>query len=136
MDQLLRNELQPLGHNGTLSMAKGVIWEEGIKQQKSSIMDVLIPASNLTIGDLYNIKYVKKTGNVLKHGAHVLQNLQSGPQWKLGGAFTGVAEKMKRVQPKQEEEDSQVDTDLEVDEDSMMEADDSWSHQSYGIGSK
>ncbi|KAG2737282.1 hypothetical protein P692DRAFT_20883729, partial [Suillus brevipes Sb2] len=138
MDQLIKNELMPMpGSDVPLSESRRVLWEEKITNRKSSILDTLIPASNLDIEALYAIRYVKKKGNVIIHGASVLRKLRSGPEWQINGAFAGAVKKTRREwQEDSEEEDSQTDTDLMVDEDSMIETDASWSQQSFEAGSK
>ncbi|KAG2123730.1 hypothetical protein DEU56DRAFT_759943 [Suillus clintonianus] len=109
MDQLMRHELL-VEKDGNLAGGKRVLWEEGIHDHTSSILDILIPSSNLTIQDLYSIRYAKKKGDFILHGSSILMNPQRGgiPQWRLNRAFTGQLKKTKKYQS-----DSQ-DTDVET----------------------
>lgn len=48
MDLLMKNKLLPMGRDSMLAGGRQVLWEEGIKGRKSSILDILIPGSGLT----------------------------------------------------------------------------------------
>jgi hypothetical protein len=96
MDQLMKNELLPVGSNGALAGGRRVFWEEGKKERTSSILDVLFPASNLTIDQILQLRYVKNKGQSRLLGATVLQKLQTGLQWRLSGAFSGPVKRLRR----------------------------------------
>ncbi|KAG0697849.1 hypothetical protein DFH29DRAFT_1003401 [Suillus ampliporus] len=94
----------------------------------------LFQGSDLTTEDILGIRYIKKKGEVLLQGASLLQNLQTGLEWRLDGAFSGPVKKLRRQWELQNDE---TETDLEeIDEDSMMETDGSWSQQSFNAGQK
>ncbi|KAG1741215.1 hypothetical protein EDD22DRAFT_851727 [Suillus occidentalis] len=134
MDLLMKNELLPMGRDGALAGGRRVLWEEGIKGRKSSILDILIPGSGLTTKDILGIRYIKRKGQVLLQGASLLQKLWTGLQWRLNGAFSGPVKKLRR---QRELENDEIDTDLEeMDEDSILDTDASWSHQSFDAGQK
>jgi len=124
MDQLIRNELGK--GNDTR-----VIWEESTQvKEKESILDVLIQWSNLTVEDLYQIRYLKKQGDgVSKIGAPILQKLSpanGGPRWRLNSAFpNGGKRVMSETSSKKEETDSShgIVTDTDRDEEIMIETD-------------
>ncbi|KAG2741525.1 hypothetical protein P692DRAFT_20822217 [Suillus brevipes Sb2] len=92
MDQLVKNELMPMPDS---DVPLYEFWEEKITNWTLSILDTLIPASNLDIEALYAIRYIKKKGNDI-HCALVLQNLRSGPEWQINGAFAGAVKKTRR----------------------------------------
>ncbi|KAG0695795.1 hypothetical protein DFH29DRAFT_1005112 [Suillus ampliporus] len=115
MDLLMKNKLLPVGKNGALTGGRQVLWEEGIKGRKSSILDALIPGLDLTTDDILGIRYIKKKGEALLQGASLLQNLQTGLEWRLDGAFSDLEE---------------------IDEDSMMDTDGSWLQQSFNARQK
>ncbi|KAG1784521.1 uncharacterized protein HD556DRAFT_1451679 [Suillus plorans] len=126
MDLLMKNKLLPVGRDGALAGGRQVLWEEGMKGRKSSILDALIPGLDLTTKDILGIRYIKKKGEVLLQGASLLQNLQTGLEWRLDGAFSGPVKKLRR------QWELETETDLEeIDEDSMMDTDASWSQQSF-----
>ncbi|KAG1835825.1 hypothetical protein DFJ58DRAFT_735436 [Suillus subalutaceus] len=76
----------------------------------------------------------KKKGQALLQGASLLQKLRSGLKWRLDGAFSGPVKKLRR---RQELGNDETDTDLEeMNEDSMMDTDASWSQQSFDAGQK
>ncbi|KAG1787145.1 uncharacterized protein HD556DRAFT_1449074 [Suillus plorans] len=100
-----------------------------MKGRKSSILDALIPGSDLTTKDILGIRYIKKKGEALLQGASLLQNLQTGLEWRLNGAFSGPVKKLRR---RWELGNDETETDLEeIDEDSMMDTDTSWSQQLF-----
>jgi hypothetical protein len=136
MDQLMKNELLPVGSNGALAGGRRVFWEEGKKERTSSILDVLFPASNLTIDQILQLRYVKNKGQSRLLGATVLQKLQTGLQWRLSGAFSGPVKRSRREG--WGSQNDLPDTDLEEvdEEDSVMDTDGSWSQQSFEIGQK
>lgn len=135
MDQLMKNELLPVGSNGTLAGGRRVLWEEGKKGRTSSILDVLFPASDLTIEQILELRYVKNKGESRLLGATVLQKSQTGLQWRLTGAFSGPVKRLRREG--WGSQNDLPDTDLEeIDEDSVMDTDGSWSQQSFDIGQK
>ncbi|KAG2338455.1 hypothetical protein BDR05DRAFT_1004158 [Suillus weaverae] len=131
MDLLMKNELLPVGKNGALAGGRRVLWEEGIKGRKSSILDVLFPGLDLTTEDILSIRYVKKKGQALLHRASLLQSLWTGLEWRLDGAFS-----VKKLRQRWKLQNDETDTDLEDSEDSMMDTDGSWSQQSFDVGQK
>ncbi|KAG2158270.1 uncharacterized protein EDB93DRAFT_1100481 [Suillus bovinus] len=134
MDLLMKNELLPMGRDGALTGGRQVLWEEGIKGRKSSILDILISGSDLTTEDILGIKYIKKKGQALLQGASLLQKLWSGLEWRLNGAFSGPVKKLRR---RWELGNNETDTDLEeMNEDSMVDTDTSWSQQLFDAGQK
>jgi hypothetical protein len=78
MDLLMKNEPLPIGRDGTLAGGRRGLWEEGIKDRKSSILDILIPGSGLTTKDILGIRYIKIKGQALLQGASLLQKLWTG----------------------------------------------------------
>ncbi|KAG1844875.1 hypothetical protein C8R48DRAFT_780098 [Suillus tomentosus] len=111
-----------------------VLWEEGIKGRKSSILDILIPGSGLTTEDILGIRYIKRKGQALLQGASLLQKLWTGLQWRLDGAFSGPVKKLRR---QWELGNDEINTDLEeMDEDSILDTDASWLQQSFDAGQK
>jgi hypothetical protein len=115
MDLLMKNELLPMGRDGALAGGRQVLWKEGIKGRKSSILDILIPGLGLTTEDILGIRYIKRNGQALLQGASLLQKLWTGLQWRLDGAFSGPVKKLRR---QWELENDEIDTDLEeMDED-------------------
>ncbi|KAJ8583237.1 hypothetical protein M405DRAFT_867177 [Rhizopogon salebrosus TDB-379] len=112
MDKLIRNELRIDSPN---HRDKRVYWEESKCEQASSILDVLIPKSNLTIDDLCSLRYVKKMGDDgLRHGVCLFEKERS--RWTLTGAFKCPRKKLKL-------EESLTDADSDEDEDSTEEED-------------
>jgi len=108
MDLLIKNELNMVDE---LTSGPRVLWEEdggGQLSASTSILDILIPASDLTIDILCNLTYVKKKDNVLLHGQPLLQLNSSGPEWRLTGAFDSVAKR--KVAKKEVPWKSQTDT--------------------------
>ncbi|KAG1900142.1 uncharacterized protein F5891DRAFT_980435 [Suillus fuscotomentosus] len=135
MDLLMKNELLPVGKDSVLAGGRQVLWEEGIKERKSSILDALIPKSDLTTKDILSIRYIKKKGETLLQGASLLQDLQTGLQWRLDGAFSGSVKKLRQWWELQNDETDATDLE-DIDEDSMMDTDGSWSQQLFYAGQK
>ncbi|KAG1906125.1 uncharacterized protein F5891DRAFT_975576 [Suillus fuscotomentosus] len=122
MDLLMKNELLPMGRDGTLAGGRRVLWEEGINGRKSSILDILILGSGLTTEDILGIRYIKR------------KETADGLQWRLDGAFSDPVKKLRR---QRELGNDEIDTDLEeMDEDSILDTDASWSQQSFDAGQK
>ncbi|KAG2047749.1 hypothetical protein BDR06DRAFT_1013620 [Suillus hirtellus] len=123
-----------MGRDGALAGGRRVLWEEGIKGRKSSILDILIPGSGLTTEDILGIRYIKRKGQALLQGASLLQKLWTSLQWRLDGAFSGPVKKLRR---QWELGNDEIDTDLEeMDEDSILDTDVSWSQQLFDAGQK
>jgi Fungal protein kinase len=76
----------------------------------------------------------QRKGQALLQGASLLQKLRTGLQWRLDGAFSGPVKKLRR---QREMGNDEIDTDLEeMDEDSILDTDASWSQQSFDAGQK
>ena len=132
MDLLIKNELNMTNES---TSSPRVLWEEegGQLSTSTSILDILIPVSDLTIDVLCDLTYVKKKDNILLHGQPLLRLTSGGPEWRLTGAFDRmpkrkVAKKEAKMVKKEASWKSQSDTDF----DSMVETDgSSWSEQAF-----
>jgi hypothetical protein len=139
MDPLMKHELL-LGPDDNLTGGQRVLWEEGIQNRTSSILDILIPKSSLKIEDLRDIRYAKTKDSFILHGSSMMLKPRgiTRPQWRLTNPFSGPLKRTK-TNPKELQTDTEVeeegDEDLSVGED-MMEIDGSWSQKSYQTGEK
>ncbi|KAG2111850.1 hypothetical protein BD769DRAFT_1392006 [Suillus cothurnatus] len=114
MDILMKSEL------GLQDQDPRVLWEEDLKP-KTSILKFLIPLSNLNKSEIKRITYIKQVpGNQTQiHGAPVFDK-----ECKLK-----VAVRRTRFQAAQTE--SQTDTDIELEGDSMLETEGSLGQQDF-----
>ncbi|KAG2030953.1 hypothetical protein BDR03DRAFT_986755 [Suillus americanus] len=139
MDPLMKHELL-LGPDDDLMGGERVLWDQGIQNRTSSILDILIPKSSLKIEDLRDIRYAKMKDGFILHGSSVMLKPRgiTRPQWRLTNPFSRLLKRMK-MNPKELQTDTEVeeegDEDLSVGED-MMEMDGSWSQKSYQTGEK
>ena len=146
MDELMKNELGALDVEPQTSQNyRRVLWEDD--KEKKSILNTLIPRSNLTINDLCNIKYVKKVGEELRQGQTILEKVGKGHQWRLNSPFVGAGKKLRvgrgsrsgltdALDLEHEDDDEDEDEDEDRRGDSMMETDDQSSQQSFRPGKR
>ncbi|KAG1810371.1 uncharacterized protein HD556DRAFT_1436119 [Suillus plorans] len=122
MDILMKSEL------GLQEQDPRVLWEEDL-QPKTSILKILIPLSNLKKSEIKRITYIKQVpgSQTQIHRAPVFDK-----EWRLKNAFQKkrkVPARCTRLQAAQTE--SQIDTDIEIEGDSMLETEGSLGQQAF-----
>ncbi|KAG1901097.1 uncharacterized protein F5891DRAFT_1187796 [Suillus fuscotomentosus] len=122
MDILMKSEL------GLQDQDPWVLWE-GDLQPKTSILKILISLSNLNKSEIKRITYIKQVpgSQTQIHGAPVFNK-----EWRLKNAFQmkrKVPARHSRLQAAQTE--SQIDTDIEIEGDSMLETEGSLGQQAF-----
>jgi len=138
MDPLMKHKLL-LCPDDNLMGGQQVLWEEGIQNCTSSILDILIPKSSLKIEDLQDIRYANMKDGFILHSSSVMLKPWSitCPQWRLTNPFSGPLKRMKMnlKEPQTDTEVEEGDEDLSIGKD-MMEMDGSWLQRLYQTGEK
>ncbi|KAG1896301.1 uncharacterized protein F5891DRAFT_1193326 [Suillus fuscotomentosus] len=122
MDILMKSEL------GLQDQDPRILWEEDL-QPKTSILKILIPLSNFNKSEIKRITYIKQVpgSQTQIHGAPIFNK-----EWQLKNAFQKkhkVPARCSQLQAAQTE--SQIDTDIEIEGDSMLEMEGSLGQQAF-----
>lgn len=133
MNLLIKNKLLHIGRDGALVGGRQVLWEKEIKGKKSSILDILIPASDLTTKDILGIRYIKKRSSTLTGSIFITETVD----WSRVEAQWCLFRSCEEVKAAAGVGNDETGIDLEeMDEDLIIDIDTSWSQQSFNAGQK